>query len=75
MSTAEEQMTMAIQQLYVRLQQFQETLVTILQATIELEEQVQNATSTTTHEPMIRAERLFKQIMSRSRGPAETSWN
>ena len=55
-------MTMAIQQLYVQLQQFQETLATILQAARnELEEQVQNATSTTTHEePMIRADRLFK---------------
>ena len=53
---------MAIQQLYVRLQQFQETLATILQAARnELVEQVQNATSTTTHEePMIRADRLFK---------------
>ena len=62
MSTPEEQMTMAIQQLYVQLQQFQETLVMILQAARnELEEQVQNATSTTTHEePMIRADRLFK---------------
>ena len=62
MSTPEEQMTMAIQQLYVRLQQFQETLATILQAARnELVEQVQNATSTTTHEePMIRADRLFK---------------
>ena len=61
MSTPE-QMTMAIQQLYVELQQFQETLATTLQAArIELEEQVQNATSTTTHEePMIRADRLFK---------------
>ena len=55
-------MTMAIQQLNVRLQQFQETLATILQAARnELVEQVQNATSTTTHEePMIRADRLFK---------------
>ena len=55
-------MTMAVQQLYVRLQQFQETLATILQAAInELVEQVQNATSTTTHEePMKRADRLFK---------------
>ena len=62
MSTPEEQMTMAVQQLYVQLQQFQETLATILQAARnELEEQVQNATSTTTHEePMIRADRLFK---------------
>ena len=62
MSTPEEQMTMAVQQLYVRLQQFQETLATILQeARSELVEQVQNATSTTTHEePMIRADRLFK---------------
>ena len=55
-------MTMAIQQLYVRLQQFQETLATILQeARNELVEQVQNATSTTTHEEtMKRADRLFK---------------
>ena len=55
-------MTMAIQQLYVRLQQFQETLETILhKARNELEEQVQNATSTTTHkEPMKRADRLIK---------------
>ena len=61
MSTPEEQMTLAIQQLYVRLQQFQETLDAILQAARnELVEQVQNATSTTTHEePMIRADRLF----------------
>ena len=69
MSTAEEQMTMAVQQLYVRLQQLQETLATILQAARnELVEQVQNATSTTTHEEqMIRA----TEIMSRSRGPAD----
>ena len=62
MSTPEEQMTMAVQQLYVRLQQFQETLATILQAARnELVEQVQNATSTTTYEdPMKRADRLFK---------------
>ena len=62
MSTPEEQMTMAIQQLNVQFQQFQETLATILQtAKNELEEQVQNATSTTTHkDPMIRADRLFK---------------
>ena len=55
-------MTMAVQQLYVRLQQLQETLATILQeARNELVEQVQNATSTTTHEePMKRADRLFK---------------
>ena len=55
-------MTVAIQQLYVRLQQFQETLATILQeARNELVAQVQNATSTTTHEePMKRADRLFK---------------
>ena len=61
-STPEEQMTLAIQQLFVQLQQFQETLATILQAARnELVEQVQNATSTTTHEePMIRADRLFK---------------
>ena len=45
MSIPEEQMTMAIQQLYVQFQQFQETLATILQAARnELEEQVQNAT-------------------------------
>ena len=62
MSTPEEQMTMTIQQLYVRPQQFQEKLATILQAARnELVEQVQNATSTTTHaEPMIRADRLPK---------------
>ena len=62
MSTPEEQMTMSIQQLNVQLQQFQETLETILQAARnELVVQVQNATSTTTHEePMIRADRLFK---------------
>ena len=55
-------MTMAIQQLYVQLQQFQETLAMILRtARNELEEQVQNATSTTTHKDlMIRADRLFK---------------
>ena len=52
---------MAIQQLCVRLQQLQETLATILQAArIELEEQVQNATSTTHEEPMTRADRSFK---------------
>ena len=52
----------AVQQLYVRLQQFQETLATILQAARnELVKQVQNATSTTTHEePMKRVDRLFK---------------
>ena len=62
MSTPEEQMTMAIQQLNVQLQQFLETLETILRtARIELEEQVQSATSTTTHkDPMRRADRLFK---------------
>ena len=62
MSTPEEQMTMAIQQLNVQLQQFQETLATILQAARnELVRQVQNATPTTTHEePMKRADRLFK---------------
>ena len=55
-------MTIAIQQLNVRLQQFQETMAAILQAARnEFVEQVQNATSTTTHkEPMIRADRLFK---------------
>ena len=55
-------MTMAIQQLNVQLQQFQKLLATIPQAARnELVEQVQNATSTTTHEePMIRADRLFK---------------
>ena len=43
-------------------QQFQETLATILQeARNELVEQVQNATSTSTHEePMKRADRMFK---------------
>ena len=53
---------MAIQQLYVQLQQFQETQATILQeARNELVEEVENATSTTTHEePMKRADRLFK---------------
>ena len=62
MSTPEEQMTMAIQQLNVQLQQFRETPATILQAARnELVEQVRNATSTTTHEdPMKRADRLFK---------------
>ena len=40
----------------------------------ELEEQVQNATSTTTHEePMKRTDRLFKLRSFRSRGPAERS--
>ena len=55
-------MTMAIQKSYVQLQQFQETLATILQAARnELVEQVQNATSPTTHEePMKRADRLSK---------------
>ena len=55
-------MTMANQQLNVQLQQFLETLETVLRtARIELEEQVQNATSTTTHkDPMMRAGRLFK---------------
>ena len=55
-------MRMAIQQLYVRLQQFQGTLETILQeAWNELVVHVPNATSTTTHEePMKRADRLFK---------------
>ena len=55
-------MTMAVQQLYVQFQQFLETLETILQAARnELVKQVQNATSTTTHEePMIRADRLFE---------------
>ena len=55
-------MTMANQQLNVQLQQFLETLETILRkARIELEEQVQISTSTTTHkDPMIRADRLFK---------------
>ena len=49
MSTPEEQMTVAIQQLNVQLQQFLEKLATVLQeARIELEEQVQNAMSTTT---------------------------
>ena len=51
-------MTMAIQQLYVQ----QETLATILQeARNKFVGQVQNATSTTSHEePMKRADRLFK---------------
>ena len=55
-------MTMAVQLLYVRLQQLQGVLATILQAERnELVEQVRNATSTTTHEePMKRADRLFK---------------
>ena len=55
-------MTVAVQQLYVRLKHFEETLATILQAARnELVKQVQNATSTTTHEePMKRADRLFK---------------
>ena len=55
-------MTMAIQHLNVKLQQFQETLATVLHAARnELVEQVQNATSTTTHEePMKRPDRLFK---------------
>ena len=46
----------------MQLQQFLETLATILQAArIEFDEQVQNRTSTTTHkDPMIRADRLFK---------------
>ena len=62
MSTPEEQMTMAVQQWNVQLQQFQGTLATILQAARnELVEQVQNATTTTTlEEPMKRADRLFK---------------
>ena len=62
MSTPEEQTTVAVQQLNVQLQQFLETLETILRTVrIELEEQVQNATSITTHkDPMIRADRLFK---------------
>ena len=55
-------MTMAVQQLYVRLQQFQEVLAEIRQAARnDFVKQVQNATSTTTHEePMKRADRLFK---------------
>ena len=62
MSTPGEQMTIANQQLNLQLQQIVETPETILRtARIELEEQVQNATSTTTHkDPMIRADRLFK---------------
>ena len=53
---------MAIQQLYVQLHQFQQTLATILQAARnELQEQIQNATSSTTHkDPMIRADLLFQ---------------
>ena len=71
MSTPEEQMTMAIQQLYVRLQQFQETLTTILQAARnELVEQVQNATSTTTHEEPCGSV-VQTETISRSHGPAE----
>ena len=60
MSTPEEQMATAVQQSYVQL--LQGTLATILHAERnELVEQVQNATSTTTHEePMKRADRLFK---------------
>ena len=59
MSTPEEQMATAVQQSYVQLQG---ALATTLQAERnELVEQVQNATSTTTHEePMKRADRLFK---------------
>ena len=55
-------MTMSNQQLNVQLQQFLETLETTLQAARnELVKQVQNATSTTTHEEQIkRADRLFK---------------
>ena len=54
-------MAMAVQQLYVRLQQLQGTLVILRSARSELVKQVQNATSTTTHEePMKRAVRLFK---------------
>ena len=51
MSTPEEQMTTANQQLNVQLQQFLETLEMILRtARIDLEEQVQSATSTTTND-------------------------
>ena len=54
-------MAMAVQQLYVRLQQLQGTLAILRSARSELVKQVQNATSTTTHEePMKRADRLFK---------------
>ena len=52
---------MAVQQLNVRLQQLQGTLAILRSARSELVKQVQNATSTTTHEePMKRADRLFK---------------
>ena len=74
MSTPEEQMTMTVQQLYVRLQQFQETLATTLQAARnELVKQVQNATSTTTQEEPIKTcgSVVQTEIISRSRGPAE----
>ena len=47
-STPEEQMTMAVQQLYVRLQQLQRTLAILRPARNELVKQVQGATSTTT---------------------------
>ena len=54
-------MAIAVQQLYVRLQQLQGTLAILRSARTELVKQVQNATSTTTHEePMKRADRLFK---------------
>ena len=54
-------MAMAVQQLYVRLQQLQGTLAILRSARSELVKQFQNATSTTTHEePMKRADRLFK---------------
>ena len=55
-------MTVAVQQMYVRLWRLQGTLAAILQAARnELVEQVQNDTSTTTHEePMKRANRLFE---------------
>ena len=48
MSTPEEQMATAVQQLYVRLQQLQGTLAILRSARSELVEQVQNAMSTTT---------------------------
>ena len=52
---------MAVQQLYVRLQQLQGTLAILRSARSELVKQVQNATSTTTHEESLkRADPLFK---------------
>ena len=48
MSTPEEQMATAVQQLYVRLQQLQGTLASLRSAKSELVRQVQSATSTIT---------------------------